>query len=390
MKFVDLGLQYYAYKNEIDEALREVVESGSFINGPQIAALEKELAEFSGARYAVACSSGTDALMLAMFALGVKPGDEIIVPAFSFIATASMVSFLGAIPVFVDVGPESYTMDPERIEEKISERTKGIIPVSLFGQCARLEEIEAIARRNGLFVLEDGAQSFGAVRGIVDGPSHIERCRSCSCTDSDIAVTSFFPAKPLGGYGDGGAVFTNDAQTAETLRRLRNHGQESRYRHEIIGLNARMDSLQAAVLLVKLRHFSVEIERRRNAAAIYQACLSGLRQVETPMQDILNESTWAQYTIRVPYRDKVREELLRRGIPSAVHYPLPLPMQKAFGGSGQNVRRGYRVSEELSMSVLSLPMHAFLTEAEQCEVCVALDEVLAGLGEDAMAEVSYG
>ena len=235
MKFVDLKKQYLKYKSEIDCAIHNVIENTAFINGPDSTAFENELEEFSGAKHALGCSSGTDAIVIAMMAIGVKPGDEIIVPAFTFIATAETVAFLGAKPVFADVDPVTFNIDPESIEAKITDKTKGIIPVSLYGQCADFNEINTIAANHNLWVIEDGAQSFGA-----------EYKSKRSCTLTNVGTTSFFPAKPLGCFGDGGAIFTDDADLAEKMRIILNHGQEKRYHHKYIGLNGRLDTLQAA------------------------------------------------------------------------------------------------------------------------------------------------
>ena len=339
----------------------KVLSSSAYINGPAVAELEEGLKNYCGVKHAVACSSGTDAILLGLMAYDVQPGDEILVPAFTFIATASMVSFYKAIPVFVDVVPHTYTMNPEKIAEKITPRTRGIIPVSLYGQCADMDAINAIAVKNKLWVMEDAAQSFGATY----------KSRQ-SCNLSDMATTSFFPAKPLGGFGDGGAVFTDDDRLAEKLRVLRNHGQVKRYHHEYIGMNGRMDTLQAAVLKVKLKYFPEEVELRNKAAMQYTELLEGIAALPTVLKH--NSSTWAQYTIRVPNRDAVRAKLTESGIPTAVHYPLPLGKQKAF--SYLKDTDTYPVADDLASTVLSLPMHAFITSEEQNQVVKALKEAL--------------
>ncbi|MBU0505799.1 DegT/DnrJ/EryC1/StrS family aminotransferase, partial [bacterium] len=265
MKFVDLNKQYQAYKTDIDAAISEVIETTAFINGPAISKLESELAQYSGAHSAVSCASGTDALLLAMMALDVKPGDEIIVPVFSFIATASMIPLVQAKPIFVDVEPLTFNIDTNKIEEKITSKTVGIIGVSMYGQCADYNKINDIAAKNNLWVIEDGAQSFGAT---------YHGQKSCSLTS--MATTSFFPAKPLGCYGDGGAIFTQDEQMTEKLKMLRNHGQAKRYHHDMIGLNGRMDTLQAAIVSAKLKHFDAEIEKRNQAAMLYTELLKSV------------------------------------------------------------------------------------------------------------------
>jgi UDP-2-acetamido-2-deoxy-ribo-hexuluronate aminotransferase len=357
MKFVDLNKQYQAYKTDIDAAISEVIETTAFINGPAIGRLESELAEYSGAYQAVSCASGTDALLLAMMALDVKEDDEIIVPVFSFIATASMIPFLKAKPVFVDVEPNTFNIDTTKIEERITPKTVGIIGVSMYGQCADYNKINDIASKNNLWVIEDGAQSFGATY-------HGKK----SCALTTMATTSFFPAKPLGCYGDGGAIFTSDEQMTEKLKMLRNHGQAKRYHHDMIGLNGRMDTIQAAIVSAKLKHFDAEIEKRNQAAMLYTELLKPV--VETPTVDPVNLSAWAQYTIRTDKRDALREKLSDAGIPSAVHYPIPLSEQKAFAYLDK--KETFPVAQKLSQEVMSLPMHAFITEEEIKAVCNAI------------------
>jgi UDP-2-acetamido-2-deoxy-ribo-hexuluronate aminotransferase len=358
MKFCDLNVQYNQYKDEIDQAIAAVISSASFINGEEIDLLEKELSAFTGSRHSIACSSGTDALLLAMMALEVQPGDEIICPAFSFFASASMISFLKAKPVFVDVSPLDFNIDVTKIEEKITARTRGIIAVSLFGQCANFKAINEIAKNKGLWVIEDAAQSFGA---IYDGK------RSCSL--SDVATTSFFPAKPLGCYGDGGAIFTDDDKLATKMAMLRSHGQVKRYHHQRIGINGRIDTLQAAILRVKLRHFEKEIVTRQMAALKYSQLLDGHALLPEVGDD--NISVWAQYTIGLENRDHIREQLAEKGIPTAVHYPVILPLQEAFR---EVVPAGeaFPVSQLLSETVLSLPMHGFIRNDEIEEVARTL------------------
>lgn len=361
MEFCDLHRQYIQYKSEIDAAIAAVIRDTAFINGPDVSALEKELGDFCGAEHAVACSSGSDAISLALMALGLKPGDEVLCPAFTFIATGTMISIVGAVPVFVDVEPQTFNIDPEKIEAKITSKTKGIIAVSLFGQCPDFDALQAVADKHGLWILEDAAQSFGA-----------RYKNSYSCNITNIASTSFFPAKPLGCYGDGGALFTKDAELAEKLRMLRNHGQEKRYHHKMIGVNGRMDTLQAAILRVKLRHFGEEIPERRRVADTYTKLLNGL--VDTPVLASYNESVWAQYTIRVDARDALRKKLREKGIPTAVHYPMPLPSQEAFAHLGQGL--DFPVSKRLAETVMSLPMHPYLSEDEIVFVVENIKEAL--------------
>jgi UDP-2-acetamido-2-deoxy-ribo-hexuluronate aminotransferase len=363
MKFVDLHAQYEQYRDEIDKSIQAVIDSTSFINGSEVQAMEDDLASFCGVEHVLACSSGTDALLIALKVLGVGAGDEVLVPDFSYIASASMISFAGGTPVFVDVEPDTCNIDVGTIEQAINEHTRGIVAVSLFGQCPDLDGLRAIAKKHGLWLLEDGAQSFGAT---------YKHNRSCSITE--VSTTSFFPAKPLGCYGDGGAIFTNDTKLAETMRMFLNHGQEKRYHHAMIGINGRMDTIQAAVVRVKLRHFQKELEMRERIAQRYSQNLDGYVQV--PVIRDYNTSSWAQYTIQSPKREKIREHLHSRGIPTAVHYPLPLHRQKAFGLD--DTALSYPVSEGLSQRVVSLPMHPFLCEDEIDTICEAVKEAVDG------------
>ncbi len=362
MEFCDLKKQYAAYQNEIDAAIRSVIQSSSFINGEEIRLLEDELASYVGVKHALACSSGTDALLLPLMAYDIQPGDEIICPAFSFIASASMISFYKAKPVFVDVSPLDFNIDVSKIEEKITPKTKGIIAVSLFGQCANYDEINTIARKHNLWVIEDGAQSFGA--------TYFGK-KSGSLTD--VATTSFFPAKPLGCYGDGGAIFTNNDELATKMKMLRGHGQEKRYYHKYIGINGRIDTFQAAILRVKLSHFDQELEVRQQAAVLYTPLLKDV--ITTPVVTEGKTSSWAQYTIRLEQRDALKAALAAKNIPSTVHYPLPLPRQEAFAADVVPGEQ-FPVSDKLSETVLSLPMHGMITEDEIREVAGAVREAL--------------
>lgn len=351
IKFVDLKKQYLAYREEIDSAIQEVLGSTQFILGPKVKELEGELAQFVGVNHCIACSSGTDALLLSLMALDVGPGDEVITTPFTFIATAETIAFLGARPVFVDIDTRTYNLDPAGIEEKITPRTRGIVAVSLYGQCSDMDAIKDIAARHGLFVIEDGAQSFGAT---------YKGKRSCSL--SDVGITSFFPAKPLGCYGDGGAIFTDSGDLAEKLMALRNHGQMERYKHRHIGINGRLDALQAAILLVKLPHFQEEIRMRQEAAHYYSLHLRDV--VLVPYIEPHNTSVFAQYTIQVENRDALKSYLGERGIPTAVHYPMPLHLQECFTFLGYK-EGDFPVAEEVSKKVISLPMHPFITREEQ-------------------------
>jgi len=363
MKFVDLNMQYELYKNEIDRAIQGVINSSQFINGDEVKALERDLCEFSGNKFAIACSSGTDALVIPQIALNIKPEDEIIVPAFTYFATASMVSHWGATPVFVDIDPVTYNIDPSKIRQKITDKTKAIFAVSLYGQPANYDEINEIASENDLWVLEDGAQSFGA-----------EYKNKKSCNLTHVATTSFFPAKPLGCYGDGGALFTNDEELSIKLRKLINHGQDVRYKHKYIGVNARMDTIQAAILRVKLKYFNDELTKRQEAADYYTKLLDNSSNIVCPQVLEDRTSSWAQYSIKIPNRDIVRKKLHENGIPTSVHYPMPLNRQEAFTYLNDNTH--YDVAEETASSIISLPMHAFISKSEQDQVVESLKELL--------------
>ncbi len=344
--FVDLAAQRARLKPQIDAAIAGVFDHGQFILGPEVAELESELAARAGTEFCISCANGTDALQAALMGLGIGPGDEVITPSFSYIATAEAAALLGAVPVYVDIDPASYNIDPAVIEAAITSRTKAIIPVSLYGQCADFDTINQVAEKHGLFVIEDGAQSFGA------------RYKSgASCGLTTIATTSFFPSKPLGCYGDGGAIFTNDAELAKVVRQIVRHGQDRRYHHIRIGINSRLDTLQAAILLQKLTIFDDEIAQRNVAARYYDEALANVPGIVLPQIGPENLCAWAQYTVRVENRDAVQSALKDAGIPSTVHYPVPLARQPAVS-SLQSVHLPH--SEEASRTVLSLPMHPYL------------------------------
>jgi UDP-2-acetamido-2-deoxy-ribo-hexuluronate aminotransferase len=358
MEFIDLKKQYKLMKSAIDSRMQTVLDHGQFIMGPEVKELEEKLAAYTGSQHAIACASGTDALLIALMALGVGPGDEVITTPFSFIATAEVISVLRATPVFVDIDPRTYNLDPARLEKAITPKTKAIIAVSLYGQCADFDAIEAIATRHSVTVIEDAAQSFGATY----------RARP-SCNLSTIGCTSFFPSKPLGCYGDGGACFTNDNDLAARMKQIRVHGQDKRYHHPIIGINGRIDTLQAAVLLAKFDWFAQEVEARAEAGARYNRLLDGV--VTTPYIEPQNTSVYAQYTVQVDDREMVQSELKKNGIPTAVHYPVPLHLQPAFATLGYK-KGNFPVSEAAAQRVVSLPMHPYLTAKEQQSVADAL------------------
>lgn len=361
INFIDLKRQYDFLKTDIDHQMQEVMNTASFIMGPKIGEMEKKLAAFVGAKHAISCGSGTDALLLALLAYDIQPGEEIITTPFTFIATAEVVAFLKAKPVFVDIDPDTFNIDPKKISAAITPNTKGIIAVNIFGQCADYDEINSIARDRGLFVIEDGAQSFGAA---------YKGRRSGSL--ADIGCTSFFPAKPLGCFGDGGMVFTNDGQKAEFMGSIRFHGQGSdKYDHIHIGLNARMDSLQAAVVLAKFNHYEKEIQNRQKVAGRYSSALAALVKVPTILP--YNLSVYAQYSILVKNRDGLQKYLQAQGIPTAVHYPKPLHRQTAFSYL-KYAEGSFPVGESVCREVLSLPMHPYLSAEEQDHIINAVKE----------------
>lgn len=349
MEFIDLKTQYKQLKQSIDSRIAAVLNHGQFIMGPEVRELEDALAERTGAKHCVACSSGTDSILMALMALGIGPGDEVITTPFTFIATAEMIALTGAKPVFVDVEPRTYNLNPKLLKAAITSKTKAIMPVSLYGQCADMDAINEIA--GGIPVIEDAAQSMGATY----------KGRQ-SCNLSTIGCTSFFPSKPLGCYGDGGAVFTSDDGIAKRLEQIRNHGQERRYYHVIIGLNGRLDSIQAAVLLSKLEVFDDEIQKRAEVGARYTQLLQD--RVVTPYIESYNTSVYAQYTIQVPDRPTYESALKKAGIPTAVHYPVPLHLQPAFANLGLG-KGAFPVAEAAGEHVMSLPMHPYLTEEQQ-------------------------
>lgn len=360
--FANLTKAYLDHKSEFDQEIGKVVHDANYIMGKPIQDLEEGLQTFTGAKHAISCSSGTDALLLVLMALDIQPGDEVITTPFTFIATAETIAFLKATPVFVDIDETTFNIDVSKIETKITSRTKAIIPVSLYGQVANMDAINTIASKHNLAVIEDAAQSFGAT---YKGKQ--------SCNLSEFACTSFFPAKPLGCFGDGGAVFTNNDEMAEKIKSLRLHGQTKRYQHKYIGMGGRLDTLQAAILNVKLKHYETDILNRQRAASQYTANLKD--SVKTP--EILpdNTSVWAQYSVRVQNRDEVQRLLSEKGIPTAVHYPKPLHLQECF--EYLNYSEGdFPVAEKVSKEIMSLPMNPFLTEEEIIYISTTLKSMI--------------
>lgn len=368
MDFIDLKTQYKALRESIDSRIRKVLDHGQYILGPEVPELEGRLAGLTGSKHCITVASGTEALLVALMALDIKPGDEVITTPFTFVATAEMIVLLGARPVFVDVQPDTCNIDPALIEAAITPKTRAIMPVALYGQPADMDEINAIAARHRLPVIEDAAQSFGATY----------KGRK-SCNLSDIGCTSFFPSKPLGCYGDGGAIFTNDDSLATAMREIRVHGQSGRYRHTRLGVGGRMDSIQCAIVLGKLERFEWEIERRIAVGRRYQQLLREL----APGVHLLpvrpdRTSVHAQYTICVRDRDGVQARLKQAGIPTAVHYPRSLHQQPAYAPAHRG--ESHPIAERLADEVLSLPMHADLDEATQDRIVTAVQRAVTAAG----------
>jgi UDP-2-acetamido-2-deoxy-ribo-hexuluronate aminotransferase len=364
MDFIDLKSQYRALKREIDERIQRVLDHGQYILGPEIAELEQRLAADVGARHCVTVASGTEALLIALMALDIKRGDEVITTPFTFVATAEMMVLLGAKPVFVDAEEDTANIDASKIAAAITPRTRAIMPVSLYGQPADMDEINAVATRHRIPVIEDAAQSYGAT---------YKARRSCAL--SAIGCTSFFPSKPLGCYGDGGATFTDDAALATAMREIRVHGQSGRYNHTRIGVGGRMDSMQCAVVLAKLGRFDWELERRAALGRRYDQLLAPLAPRVRPIKVRPDRtSVYAQYTVRAADRARLEQELKRRGVPTAVHYPLSLHQQPAY--AAQYKGQSFPVSEKLAREVISLPMSADLRESDQDAIVAAIGQSL--------------
>lgn len=360
IEFIDLKAQYADLKEIINARIQRVLDHGQYIMGPEVRELETQLEAYTGAKHCITVASGTEALLISLMALGVKAGDEVITTPFTFVATAEVIALIGATPVFVDIQPDTCNIDPMLIEAAITSKTKAIMPVSLYGQVADMDEINAIAASRSIPVIEDAAQSFGATyKG------------NKSCNLSTIGCTSFFPSKPLGCYGDGGAIFTNDDDLTKVIREIRVHGQEKRYYHTRIGVGGRMDTLQCAVVLAKLQQFDWEIEQRLAAGRRYIELLSGNPSVSAPVVRHNRNCVWGQFTLQVADRDKVLEKFKASGIPTAVHYPVPLHKQPAY----QNICRisgNVDNADNVASRVVSLPMHPYINAETQSMVVDAL------------------
>ena len=358
---VDLASQYQKIKPEVDKGIQEVIDSTAFIKGPKVKEFEKNLAEYLSVKHVISCGNGTDALQVAMMALGLKPGDEVITTSFTFIATAEVIAVLGLTPIVVDVDPHTYNISPEAIRKAITPKTKAIVPVHLFGQCAPMDEVMEIAKENNLFVIEDNAQAIGSDYYLDNG------AKIKSGTIGDIGCTSFFPSKNLGCFGDGGAIFTNNDEIAEQLRAIVNHGMKVRYYHDYVGVNSRLDSIQAAVLNVKLQHLDEYSAARNKAAEYYDKAFANHPNITTPSRFKKSNHVFHQYTLKLKDadRDALKAHLETKNIPMMVYYPVPLHLQKAYK-SDRYKAGDFPITECLSKSVFSLPMHTELDE-EQLE-----------------------
>jgi dTDP-4-amino-4,6-dideoxygalactose transaminase len=372
IQMVDLKGQYNNIKSEVDNAIQSVIDRGQFIKGNDVKEFEQNLAEYLQVKHVISCANGTDALQIAMMALDLKPGDEVIVPVFTYIATAEVLGLLGLIPVMIDVDPKTFCIDVKEVKAKISMKTKAIVPVHLFGQCANMDELMKIAVSNNLYVIEDTAQAIGSKYTFVNGD-----VKSAGCI-GDIGTTSFFPSKNLGCYGDGGALFTNDDRLAEKIRMICNHGQKVQYVHDIIGVNSRLDTIQAAILNVKLARLREYEAARNRAADMYDNILGDFDWLEIPIRNPHSTHVFHQYTLKIKggkeMRDNLRKAMAGKGIPTMVYYPIPLHLQKAFAIAGMGVGT-FEVSEGLCDSVLSLPIHTEMTDEMVDYICSNLDEL---------------
>jgi dTDP-4-amino-4,6-dideoxygalactose transaminase len=358
IKMVDLHGQYLTIKTEIDSAIQQVIESTAFINGPQVKEFSGNLAKYLGANYVIPCANGTDALQIALMTLGLKPGDEVITPDFTFVATIEVIALLGMKPVLVDVDPGTFTIDPQLLKKAISAKTKAIIPVHLFGLCSNMTELINIAREHNIYIIEDNAQALGAnyCDGTLIGKAG---------TLGNIGCTSFFPSKNLGCYGDGGAMITNDDKLAEKMHCIANHGAKVKYYHDQVGINSRLDTLQAAILNVKLKYLTRFCEARQKAAFYYTEKLNKIAAIETPVIPRYSDHVFHQYTIKIKNnRNELKEYLHKKGIPTMIYYPVPLHCQNAYRITGS-----FLVSDMLADSVLSLPMHSELKISQQDYIC---------------------
>lgn len=356
---VDLIHQHDKIKEEVRSAIDRVIEEANFINGPQVKEFAHSLSKYLNVKHVIPCANGTDALQLALMSLDCKPGDEIIVPTFTYVATVEVIALLGLIPVFVDANPETFNFDVSQIASKITSKTKAVIPVHLYGQCADMEPLIKICKENNIFIIEDTAQAIGADYYFKDGK--IKKAG----TIGNIGATSFFPSKNLGCMGDGGALFTDDDQLAEKLRIIANHGQKVKYYHSVVGINSRLDTLQAAVLQVKLQHLNDYIQKRQNLASSYDNAFKDLKQISIPERAHFSSHVFHQYTLRLKdiKREDLKAFLNNKGIPSMIYYPVPLHLQGGYKGYGYKTG-DFPNAEQLSENVISLPMHTEMEEEQ--------------------------
>jgi UDP-2-acetamido-2-deoxy-ribo-hexuluronate aminotransferase len=365
VKMVDLQGQYLRIKAEVDAAIQDVLTSTAFIQGPQVQTFAQNLARYAGVPHVVPCANGTDALQIAMMALGLRPGDEVVVPVHTYVATAEVIALLGLTPVFAEVDPRTFNLDVHQLEARITHKTRAIVPVHLYGQCADMEPILKIAEAHNLYVIEDAAQALGAAYTFSSG-----QVRQAG-TMGHVGTTSFFPSKNLGCFGDGGALFTHDAALAEKMRMIANHGQKQKYHHDIIGINSRLDTLQAAILDVKLKYLTEYTRRRNDVAAYYDQALGSVTGLIIPYREPRSTHVFHQYTIQTPQRDALQAHLAAHGIPTMIYYPVPLHLQQAYrrAGTGEG---SFAVTEQLSKTVLSLPIHTEMTPAELDFICTTI------------------
>lgn len=358
IQMVDLKGQYLAIKEEIATAMQEVLDDTAFIKGAAVSEFEKELAHYCGVNHIVSCGNGTDALQIAMMALGFEPGDEVILPVHTYVATAEVIALLRLKPVFVDVDPQTFNIDLDQVESKITDKSVAIVPVHLYGQCADMERLLKIAEKHNLKIIEDTAQAIGAEYTFADG------AKKQAGTMGDIGTTSFFPSKNLGCFGDGGAMMINDQKIADSCKMIANHGQEKKYHHDVIGVNSRLDTLQAAILRVKLKYLTQYSTRRQEAAAYYDQHLADVPHVITPVKAPNSTHVYHQYTLKTNGidRDKFKAYLADKGIPTMIYYPVPLHHQKAYKSLSSE---SFPVAEELSRVVISLPIHTEMNTATQ-------------------------
>jgi UDP-2-acetamido-2-deoxy-ribo-hexuluronate aminotransferase len=370
IKMVDLYGQYIRIKPEIDRAIENVLTSTAFIQGPEVGEFASALASYTGANFVIPCANGTDALQIAMMALGLKPGDEVILPIHTYVATAEVIALLGLTPVFCEVNEKTFNIDPSQITARITSRTRAIVPVHLYGQCADMEQILEISARHNLYVIEDAAQALGAQYTFSTGK------KVHAGTMGIIGTTSFFPSKNLGCFGDGGALFTNNQELGERIRMVANHGQRIKYHHDLIGVNSRLDTLQGAILSVKLKYIAEYTRKRNEVAAFYDNALRNIPQLKTPFRSPHSTHVFHQYTLITERRDELKHFLEKEGIPSMIYYPVPLHLQKAYQRPGFGVG-SFPLTETLSKTVISLPIHTEMNETELEYICSTIKKFWA-------------